>query len=147
MHPALRPRASLILLTVLISPACMAGVPGTPLTALDDQALTQVHGAGLDTDLLKQWQQSANGEPAQRQPERDEQGRRALSAQQNAALLAAMALQAKAAPQAATLAVNAVSAGSQLGGTLIALTPVTALAPIGLPLFGLPSLPSRHSNR
>jgi hypothetical protein len=116
------------------------------LAALDDQDLKQVHGTGLDADLLKQLQQlEREGRRRQLGNGPDAQDHTAMSAQHGAALMAALELQINGGIKAATLAVNAVNAGTQLGGTLIALTPSPMLAPIGMPLFGLPSLPSHHS--
>ncbi|MBI3381613.1 MAG: hypothetical protein HY019_06370 [Aquabacterium sp.] len=119
-----------------------ATLPGSPapsqMVALDDQDLKQVHGAGIDDDTLRQL-----GRGQLRQSGEDHR-RQAASTQNTAALLAALELQANAGPRTAVMAVNAVNTAAQVGGTLIALTPVTMLAPIGLPLFGLPALP--HNN-
>lgn len=113
------------------------GQPGaaSQLVALDDQDLKQVHGAGIDDDTLRQL---GRGELKQ---SGEAQRRQATSTQNTAALLAALELQANAGPRTAAMAVNAVNTAAQVGGTLIALTPIAALAPIGLPLFGLPTLP------
>lgn len=108
------------------------------MVALDDQDLKLVHGAGIDDDTLRQLGRG------QLKPSGEEQRRQAASTQNTAALLAALELQANAGPRTAVMAVNAVNTAAQVGGTLIALTPVTMLAPIGLPLFGLPALP--HNN-
>lgn len=140
-------RASVAVWAVSAASACLAeaqrveanaGV-STSLVALDDQALKQVHGAGIDDDVLRQLGQGSLKQS------RDEQRRQAANAQNNAALLAALELQTNVAPRLAAAAVNTVSTAAQLGGTLVALTPVTALVPIGLPLFGLPTLPSTHN--
>lgn len=119
-----------------------AAQPASPspsqMVALDDQDLKQVHGAGIDDDTLRQLGRGQLKHSA------EEQRRQAASTQNTAALLAALELQANAGPRTAAMAVSAVSTAAQVGGTLIALTPVAALAPIGLPLFGLPALP--HSS-
>lgn len=145
-------RASVTVWAVSAASACLAEVQrvevnagvSTSLVALDDQALKQVHGAGIDDDTLSQLSQSGHGGLKQSS---DEQRRQAAAnnAQNNAALLAALELQTNVAPRLAAAAVNTVSTAAQLGGTLVALTPVTALVPIGLPLFGLPTLPSTHN--
>jgi len=115
---------------------------GSPsqMVALDDQALNQVHGAGIDDNTLRQLGQG------QLKQSGEDQHRQAASAQNNAALLAALELQTSTGPRMAAMAVTAVNTAAQVGGTLIALTPVAALAPIGLPLFGLPTLPPHNSH-
>lgn len=117
-----------------------AAQPASPsqMVALDDQDLKQVHGAGIDDDTLRQLGRGQLKQPA------EEHRRHAASTQNTAALLAALELQANVGPRTAAMAVSAVNTAAQVGGTLIALTPVAALAPIGLPLFGLPALP--HSS-
>lgn len=146
-------RASVTVWAVSAASVCLAEVQrleanagaSTSLVALDDQALKQVHGAGIDDDTLRQLSQLGHGGLKQSS---DEQRRQAAAnnAQSNAALLAALELQTNVAPRLAAAAVNTVSTAAQLGGTLVALTPVTALVPIGLPLFGLPTLPSTHNS-
>ncbi len=105
------------------------------MVALDDQDLKEVHGAGIDDDTLRQLGRG------QLKASSDEPRRQAASAQNTAALMAALELQTNMGPRSAAMAVNAVNTAAQVGGTLIALAPVAALAPIGLPLFGLPALP------
>lgn len=122
--------------TLLAASTCLAGIQ-----PLDDRALTEVHGAGMDKDIVGQL-----GKGQGIQQTSDEQRRNATSAHNTAALLAALDLQTRQSAQTAVNAVHAVNTAVQLGGMLLALTPITALVPIGLPLFGLPSLPPA-SNR
>lgn len=118
-----------------------AALPASPapatsqMVALDDQDLKQVHGAGIDDDTLRQLGRGQLKQSA------EAQRRQTASTQNTAALLAALDLQTNAGPRTAVMAVNAVNTATQVGGTLIALAPITALVPIGLPLFGLPALP------
>lgn len=121
--------------TLLAASTCMAGIQ-----PLDDRALTEVHGAGMDKDIMGQL---GNGQAIRQSS--DEQRRNATSPQNTVALLAALDLQTRQSTQTAVQAVNAVNTAMQLGGTLVALTPISALVPIGLPLFGLPSLPPSNS--
>lgn len=114
---------------------------GGTLVALDDQDLKDVHGAGIDDDVLRQLGQGGLHQSDEHQRQQ------ASRTQQNAALMAALELQANLAPRLAASAVNTVTTAAQVGGTLLALTPVTALVPIGLPLFGLPTLPSQQNNQ
>lgn len=132
--------AALVTSSVLAETHRAAIQPAVPsqMVALDDQDLKQIHGAGIDDDTLRQLGRG------QLKQSGEEQHRQAASTQNTAALLAALELQANAGPRTAAMAVNAVNTAAQVGGTLIALTPVTMLAPIGLPLFGLPTLP--HNN-
>ncbi len=133
--------ATLATSSVLAETHRAAALPASPspspsqMVALDDQDLKQVHGAGIDDDTLRQLGRGQLKQSA------EEQRRQAASTQNTAALLAALELQANAGPRTAAMAVSAVNTAAQVGGTLIALTPVAALAPIGLPLFGLPALP------
>lgn len=118
--------------------AATTTVAPSQMVALDDQDLNQVHGAGIDDDTLRQLGRGTLKRS-------NEEQRRPIDATKNtAAMLAALEWQTNAGPRTAAMAVNAVSAAAQVGGTLIALTPVAALAPIGLPFFGLPTLP--HNN-
>lgn len=114
---------------------CTASASHAGIQPLDDQALTQVHGAGLDELLLAR----GGHEEARHEDKRAEQARQSQAAQKAAALLAAIEMQLNQGSRLTTGAVQTVGTVAQLGGTLIALTPVSALAPIGL--FGLPSLP------
>jgi hypothetical protein len=149
-------RASVTVWAVSAASACLAEVlrveanagVSTSLVALDDQALKQVHGAGIDDDTLRQLSQLGQSGHGGLKQSSDEQRRQAAAnnAQNNAALLAALELQTNVAPRLAAAAVNTVSTAAQLGGTLVALTPLTALVPIGLPLLGLPTLPSTHNS-
>jgi hypothetical protein len=122
---------------LLAASTCLAGVQ-----ALDDHALTEVHGAGMDTDIMGQL-----GKGQSIRSSSEAQRRQASSPQNTAALLAALDLQTRQSTQTAVNAVNAVQTAAQLGGTLVALTPIAALVPIGLPLFGLPNLPPPNNNR
>jgi hypothetical protein len=116
------------------------------MAALDDQALMAVQGAAWDAATLAALQKALG------QDRRDDKRRRAYAqatqatqtAQTVAALNAALALQNNMAVRPSTSAISGVSTAAPIGGTLIALTPVSAIAPIGLPLFGLPSLPPKH---
>lgn len=120
---------------LLAASSCLAGVK-----ALDDQALTEVHGAGMDQDIMGQL-----GKGQELRQRSDEQRRNATSPQNTAALLAALDLQTRQSAQTAVNAVNAVNTAAQIGGTLVALTPISAIVPIGLPLFGLPNLPPANN--
>ena len=94
----------------------------------------------MDQDIMKQ----LSAGQAVRQGN-NEQRRHANSPHNTAALLAALDLQTKQSAQSTILAVNTVNTAAQIGGTLLALTPITALVPIGLPLFGLPNLPPSNN--
>lgn len=120
---------------MLAASTCLAGIQ-----PLDDRALTEVHGAGMDKDIMGQL---GNGRAIRQSS--DEQRRNATSPQNTAALLAALDLQTRQSAQTAVNAVTAINTAAQLSGTLVALTPISALVPIGLPLFGLPNLPSSNS--
>lgn len=129
--------AALATSSVLAEPHRAAPQPSatSQMVELDDQDLKEVHGAGIDDDTLRQLGRGQLKQSA------DEPRRQAASAQNSAALMAALELQTNMGPRSAAMAVNAVNTAAQVGGTLIALAPVAALAPIGLPLFGLPALP------
>ncbi|MGC4059474.1 MAG: hypothetical protein QM749_00900 [Aquabacterium sp.] len=119
--------------------------PLSHMAALDDQALMAVQGAALDAATLAALQKTLG------QDHNDDKARRTYAqanqtAQTVAALNAALALQSNMALRLSTTAVSSVNTATQIGGTLIALTPISAIAPIGLPLFGLPSLPPKNNH-
>lgn len=115
------------------------------MAPLNDLELMTVRGAGLDATLLAELQKGRG------QARQDDDARRkasdAVQATQTAAAMnTALALQTIMALRLSTSAVSTINTATQIGGTLIALTPVTAISPIGLPLFGLPSLPPKTSH-
>lgn len=115
------------------------------MAVLDDQALTAVQGAALDAATLADLQKALGPD------RRDDKRRRApaqamQTAQTVAALNAALAWQNNMAARLSTSAVSGVNTATQVGGTLIALTPISAIAPMVLPLFGLPALPSKSKH-
>ena len=114
------------------------------LAPLDDRDLMAIQGAAMDVATLLELQKPKG------QGRQDDDARRRTEAAQTArtaqALTAALALQNNLALRLSTSAINGVNTAAQIGGTLIALTPVTAMVPIGLPLFGLPTLPPRTSH-
>jgi hypothetical protein len=111
----------------------------TRLTALADQELTLVNAVGLDANLVGLLKSAAHNGRLVLEDESRHRAREATTT----ALEAAVDLQARLAPQLATTAVSAVNTAAQFGGTLMALTPVTSLGAIGMPLFGLPLPPAK----
>lgn len=131
--------------TSLLPQAHAANSALSNMAVLDDQALTAVQGAALDAAILAELQKALGPD------RRDDKRRRApaqamQTAQTEAALKAALAWQNNMATRLSTSAVSGVNTATQVGGTLIALTPVSAIAPIALPLFGVPSLPSKNKH-
>lgn len=108
------------------------------LVALDEQDLKAVHGAGIDDDTLRHLGQ---GLPDAGKRGNDEARRHASSSQGLMALMAALDLQNRQGLHTSTTAVQTLNTAMQLGGTLLALTPISMLAPVGLPLFGMTTLP------
>jgi hypothetical protein len=120
------------------------------MVALDDRALTAVQGAALDAATLAAlqngWHKAFGQDRRDKNSRGDAEAEKATrTAQTVAALDAALALQTNMAMRLSTAAVSGVNTATQIGGTLIALTPIGAISPIGLPLFGLPALPPRNS--
>jgi hypothetical protein len=146
--------------TALAALCCLASLPGAHaetqwpstsgsmqphLAPLDDRDLMSIQGAAMDVATLVELQKG------KRQGGQDDDARRhrteaAQTAQTAQALTAALTLQNNLAVRLSTSAINGVNTATQIGGTLIALTPVAAIAPIGMPLFGLPALPPRAAH-
>jgi hypothetical protein len=125
-------------------PATSGSVPHH-LAPLDDRDLMSIQGAAMDAAILVELQKSkALGH--QDEDARRHRTKAAQTAQTAQALTAALALQDNLAVRLSTSAINGVNTATQIGGTLLALTPITAIAPIGMPLFGLPALPPRTSH-
>jgi hypothetical protein len=131
MHITVR-RAALLTLTVLaLSQSCLAGAqpsaPSTHMAALDDQALTTIHGAGLETQTLLALTQNGKGKDGN-----TESGKRGNQANQASwALVDSLDRQViNAQTQLATTASQTAVAAATTASTAVMVAPLTALVPM-----------------